>query len=146
LIDRLIEVKKPNLNQIINQNLGGFADIFSIVEKNLNIVDKVQLGLACKDMHTIMKPIIKKDDIHVFHCNCFEYKNNELCEVGWQRYYGGDEKMCCRDKIEKIKENLLKAGSKYASMSGTGSTVYGIFNEKPEIDWGENYFSRTFSI
>jgi 4-diphosphocytidyl-2-C-methyl-D-erythritol kinase len=49
-------------------------------------------------------------------------------------------------EIEKIKENLLKAGSIYASMSGTGSTVYGIFNEKPEIDWGENYFSRTFSI
>lgn len=104
LIDKLIEVKKPNLNQIINQNLGGFIDIFSIVEKNLNIVDKVQLGLACKDMHTIMKPIIKKDDIHVFHCNCFEYNNNELCEVGWQRYYGDDEKMCCRDRIEKIKE------------------------------------------
>jgi 4-diphosphocytidyl-2-C-methyl-D-erythritol kinase len=49
-------------------------------------------------------------------------------------------------EIEKIKEKLLKAGAIYASMSGTGSTVYGFFNEMPQIDWDENYFIRTFSI
>jgi len=49
-------------------------------------------------------------------------------------------------EIEKIKENLLKAGAICASMSGTGSTVYGIFNEKPEIEWREKYFHRTFLL
>jgi 4-diphosphocytidyl-2-C-methyl-D-erythritol kinase len=49
-------------------------------------------------------------------------------------------------EIEEIKESLLSSGAKYASMSGTGSTVYGIFNEMPEIEWGKNYFHRTFSI
>jgi len=49
-------------------------------------------------------------------------------------------------EIEKIKESLLKSGAIYASMSGTGSTVYGIFNEMPEIVWSKNYFNRTFSI
>ena len=49
-------------------------------------------------------------------------------------------------EIEKIKESLLMAGAIYASMSGTGSTVYGIFNENPEIEWKANYFHRTFSI
>jgi 4-diphosphocytidyl-2-C-methyl-D-erythritol kinase len=34
--------------------------------------------------------------------------------------------------IEKIKEQLRKAGALYTSMSGTGSTVYGIFNFPPK--------------
>lgn len=49
-------------------------------------------------------------------------------------------------EIEKIKERLIQKGAIYASMSGTGSTVYGIFDEKPEIEWDEKYFHRTFSI
>ena len=49
-------------------------------------------------------------------------------------------------EIQIIKERLLNAGAYYASMSGTGSTVYGIFNEKPEIEWKEKYFHRTFLL
>jgi len=49
-------------------------------------------------------------------------------------------------EIESIKKDLMKEGAIYASMSGTGSTVYGIFNEMPEIEWKEKYFHRTFSI
>ena len=49
-------------------------------------------------------------------------------------------------EIEEIKESLLMAGAIYSSMSGTGSTVYGVFNEKPQIQGSENYFSRTFLL
>ena len=49
-------------------------------------------------------------------------------------------------EIQIIKERLLNAGAYCASMSGTGSTVYGIFNEKPEIEWDEKYFHRTFLL
>ena len=34
--------------------------------------------------------------------------------------------------IRKVKEELLRAGALYASMSGSGSSVYGIFGAKPE--------------
>jgi 4-diphosphocytidyl-2-C-methyl-D-erythritol kinase len=34
--------------------------------------------------------------------------------------------------IEKIKNNLYEMGAEYASMSGSGSTVYGIFESEPE--------------
>jgi 4-diphosphocytidyl-2-C-methyl-D-erythritol kinase len=49
-------------------------------------------------------------------------------------------------EIESIKKNLIKEGAIYASMSGTGSSVYGIFNEKPAIEWSEKYFHRTFLL
>lgn len=37
-------------------------------------------------------------------------------------------------KIDLIKHELYKQGAVYASMTGSGSTVYGIFNEKPKTD------------
>ncbi|MCX6333851.1 MAG: hypothetical protein NT092_06040 [Bacteroidia bacterium] len=36
-------------------------------------------------------------------------------------------------QINEIKRSLYRSGALYASMSGSGSTVYGIFDEKPEI-------------
>lgn len=37
-------------------------------------------------------------------------------------------------EIGAIKEKLYEAGAVYASMTGTGSTVYAIFNTKPSLD------------
>lgn len=43
--------------------------------------------------------------------------------------------------IRQIKENLYKAGATYASMTGTGSTVYGVFEGHiPEIIKSEEHF------
>ncbi|MBR5688254.1 MAG: 4-(cytidine 5'-diphospho)-2-C-methyl-D-erythritol kinase [Prevotella sp.] len=36
-------------------------------------------------------------------------------------------------EIQQIKEQLYQAGAVYALMSGSGSAVFGIFNEEPEI-------------
>lgn len=36
-------------------------------------------------------------------------------------------------EIAKLKENLLQNGAIYAAMSGSGSSVFGIFKDKPEI-------------
>ena len=44
--------------------------------------------------------------------------------------------------IEKIKHQLYKEGALFASMTGTGSSVFGIFNEKKQIDFSENYFLK----
>jgi 4-diphosphocytidyl-2-C-methyl-D-erythritol kinase len=45
-------------------------------------------------------------------------------------------------EIEKIKTDLYNIGAIYASMTGTGSTVYGLFRKKAEIDMRAftNYF------
>ena len=45
--------------------------------------------------------------------------------------------------IGEIKEELYHQGAIYASMSGSGSSVFGLFaadTTLPEIDWGTNAF------
>jgi len=42
-------------------------------------------------------------------------------------------------EIEKVKDYLYNEGAVYASMSGSGSSVYGLFREKPEPEY-ENAF------
>lgn len=40
-------------------------------------------------------------------------------------------------EIRKIKDEMYAAGALYAAMTGTGSTVYGIFNEPPKLGSGQ---------
>ncbi|HYJ64206.1 MAG TPA: 4-(cytidine 5'-diphospho)-2-C-methyl-D-erythritol kinase [Parafilimonas sp.] len=47
--------------------------------------------------------------------------------------------------IKKIKDNLYEMGATYAAMSGSGSTVFGIFNKTDDIsqhEFPENYFLK----
>ncbi|OQA00513.1 MAG: 4-diphosphocytidyl-2-C-methyl-D-erythritol kinase [Bacteroidetes bacterium ADurb.Bin408] len=43
-------------------------------------------------------------------------------------------------EIASIKEALYRQGAIYASMSGSGSAVYGIFEEAPALDGFDKYF------
>ena len=43
--------------------------------------------------------------------------------------------------IAAIKEKMYSEGAYYAAMSGSGSSVFGLFNKKPEnLTWPEEYF------
>jgi 4-diphosphocytidyl-2-C-methyl-D-erythritol kinase len=45
------------------------------------------------------------------------------------------------DQLKKIKETLYNMGAVYASMSGTGSTIYGLFSDEiPTNKWPCDYF------
>jgi len=48
-------------------------------------------------------------------------------------------------EIEKIKKQLYASGAVYASMSGSGSTVFGIFPKatKPDLNFPATYFVRS---
>jgi len=44
-------------------------------------------------------------------------------------------------EIADIKSQLYQAGAYYAAMSGSGSSVFGLFETKPSgIDFPEHYF------
>jgi 4-diphosphocytidyl-2-C-methyl-D-erythritol kinase len=44
-------------------------------------------------------------------------------------------------ELPMIKEKLYAMGAYYAAMSGSGSTIFGLFKEKPEpTKWDESYF------
>ena len=49
-------------------------------------------------------------------------------------------------KIEEVKKQLYETGARFALMTGTGSTLFGIYSDietakKAEIFFGEKYFS-----
>ena len=44
-------------------------------------------------------------------------------------------------ELSVIKEKLYSLGADYAAMSGSGSTLFGLFsNEIPTTEWDEDYF------
>jgi 4-diphosphocytidyl-2-C-methyl-D-erythritol kinase len=47
-------------------------------------------------------------------------------------------------EVKTIKEELYKQGAVYASMSGSGSSIYGLFhkNTEPQFDLAEHYFVK----
>lgn len=49
-------------------------------------------------------------------------------------------------ELNAVKEEMYKGGCIYSSMSGSGSSVFGIFNERAEINFPENFFVRWCTI
>jgi 4-diphosphocytidyl-2-C-methyl-D-erythritol kinase len=46
--------------------------------------------------------------------------------------------------LKQIKEELYKQGAQFALMSGTGSTVYGIFSNLQKANWAEDQFRQNY--
>lgn len=46
--------------------------------------------------------------------------------------------------IKEIKNNLYEKGAKFALMSGTGSTIFGIFSNLQKAYWAEDFFKRDY--
>ena len=63
----------------------------------------------------------------------------------WQRFLKNDFEVYAFEKypeIGKILSQLYAKGAAYASMTGSGSTVYGIFeNDLPIIEYSQNYLT-----
>ena len=73
-----------------------------------------------------------------------ELKNNNLSsELFYNDFEGYVFKT--HPEIGKIKLKILDLGAKYASLSGSGSTVFGIFSKKEDMLNAYQSFSPHFS-
>lgn len=60
----------------------------------------------------------------------------------WQNHLVNDfeaNAFILHPEINEIKVALYEKGALYASMSGSGSAVYGIFRQQPEMAWANSY-------
>jgi 4-diphosphocytidyl-2-C-methyl-D-erythritol kinase len=63
-----------------------------------------------------------------------EFVTNDFDEVVFKEF----------PEIREIKEKLYFQGAQFALMSGTGSTVYGIFSNLQKAYWAEDYFRKDY--
>ena len=92
--------------------------------------------------------LLVKPDIHVCTAEAyagitptpFEVPLTELIQRPideWKNTINNDFEKTVFDKqpeIRKLKEEIYNLGASYVSMSGSGSSVYGIFHEKPDFE------------
>lgn len=77
-------------------------------------------------------------------------KVNEVPVEIWRNFVSNDFEsivFSCHPAIERIKENLYRLGAVYSSMSGSGSTVFGLFKDIPVLsDSFHDYFTHTSQL
>ncbi len=85
-----------------------------------------------------IRPKIRLENIPIFEGNIFtllkRYAKNDFEKYVFSKY----------PEIKTVKDNLYNAGALFASMSGTGSTVYGFFDKDFIPDELINNFPRNY--
>ena len=66
--------------------------------------------------------------------NLKEYVKNDFEEIVFPEF----------PEIKKLKADLFHHGAQFALMSGTGSTVYGIFSNLQKAYWAEEFFRQKY--
>jgi 4-diphosphocytidyl-2-C-methyl-D-erythritol kinase len=144
-INELFELKiTPKKLELLASKLGADCPVF-IKNKPVfatgigNVFTPVQLSLKGKFL------LLVKPDIHVSTPEAYSLVVPQKCETSlienikqpiseWKATIKNDFEKSVFAKypeIEKIKNKLYDMGALYASMSGSGSSVYGIFDAEP---------------
>ena len=118
----------------------GIGDVFSEIEMSLKgkfiLLVKPNIGVSTSDAYSLIKP--HKPEIplkEILKKPLKEWKENVVNDFEYSVFAKYPE-------IAAIKDRLYDLGAIYASMSGSGATVYGIF--KKQIDFVDEIFSGYF--
>ena len=116
----------------------GRGEIMTPVEVNLCgwwlAVAKPAEGVSTAEAYSGVKPQLPEDD---------------LCEllmrpvVEWQGSVSNDFEhhiLASHPAIAELKQAMLDAGASYASMSGSGSAVFGLFDHEPQLALSDEIF------
>jgi 4-diphosphocytidyl-2-C-methyl-D-erythritol kinase len=109
----------------------GRGDQFEPFELNLAdryiVIVKPDIHISTPDAYSWIKPVKKEKPLH-------ELIKNPMKE--WKNLVINDfetEVFKCYPEIQIIRDELYRMGSIYASLTGSGSAVYGIFNHPVQI-------------
>jgi 4-diphosphocytidyl-2-C-methyl-D-erythritol kinase len=78
--------------------------------------------------------------------NWNEFTQNQDFQKGSLRNDFEESVFQIHPEIAEIKNRMIQDGAIFTSMSGTGSTVYALFEDEPLIKWSGNYYSGTFLL
>ncbi len=78
--------------------------------------------------------------------NWNEFTQNQDFQKGSLRNDFEESVFQIHPEIAEIKNRMIQEGAIFTSMSGTGSTVYALFEDEPLIKWSGNYYSGTFLL
>lgn len=110
----------------------GRGEILSLVPIDLSkctivlVVPSIHISTA--EAYSMVKPNDARTPIHEIISMPLEKWKNQLVNDFEQPLF------LKYSRLQTIKENLYALGAIYASLSGSGSTVYGIFNYEPTVD------------
>lgn len=156
LVDRLLDLSVPTEDlQAIASSLGSDCAFFLHEGPHLalgrgEVLSPVRLDLTGKHL------VLINPGIHVPTAEAYgglrpTGRTMDLCEKldrpieEWHTYFPNTmEEPVARKHpaIGEIKERLIENGASYAAMSGSGSSVYGIFTLKPPVmEWPVGYRS-----
>ena len=97
-------------------------------------VVKPQKGVSTAEAYSGVKPCVPNDDLR------------ELLQDSVDRWQGSvlndfeGHILAAHPRIAEIKQSLMDRGAAYASMSGSGSAVFGLFKARPELTFGDDEF------
>ncbi|MBR5132227.1 MAG: 4-(cytidine 5'-diphospho)-2-C-methyl-D-erythritol kinase [Alistipes sp.] len=97
-------------------------------------VVKPQEGVSTAEAYSGVKPCVPNDDLR------------ELLQDSVDRWQGSvlndfeGHILAAHSRIAEIKQTLMDSGAVYASMSGSGSAVFGLFKARPELTFGDDEF------
>ncbi len=116
------------------------------------IIEEIDLGLSNYTI-VIVNPGIHVNTQWAFSKICPSSEKISFKQLiktpvtDWQHHFKNDFEepvFAAHPEIANIKKELLQKGAVYASMTGSGSTVYGIFEKEkiPVLDFPAHYFVR----
>ncbi|MFZ4456398.1 MAG: 4-(cytidine 5'-diphospho)-2-C-methyl-D-erythritol kinase [Bacteroidales bacterium] len=119
----------------------GIGNIFQEIDFSLSgnwlVLVKPPIHVSTPDAYAMVKPQLP-------YLNLTEIVQDPITE--WQNLMMNDFEKSVFAKfpaIDAVKQTLIKQGARYASMSGSGSSVFGLFEQKPQLspaDFPDCYF------
>jgi len=106
-----------------------------------NFLKGKYLVVVKPDVSILTKEAFK--NINIDDTNIDLSKIYETPILEWKKFVINDFEIYAFKKFQELKEIkdfLYNSGAEYASMSGSGSSIYGIFNENPNILEYKDYF------